>query len=136
MNPPAFAPHRLHAMNRVLSTHIDEGRIPGLVAMVGRGDDLHVVELGSLAFGSGRPMRRDSLFRIASLTKLVTAVAAMALVWGLQTRLRASLSPTSRSGRLLLGFGAGLLLATIAQRMGIRHRDWTTHQPLRRRNRS
>jgi len=42
-------------------------------------------------------------------------VAAMALVWGLRTRLRASLSPTSLSGRLLLGFGAGLLLATVAQ---------------------
>jgi len=87
VNPPAFAPHRLRDMNRNLSSHVDDGRIPGLVAMVSRGDELHVVEAGRLAFGSASPMRRDSVFRIASLTKLVTAAAAMALVEECRLRL-------------------------------------------------
>jgi len=128
MNPPAFAPHRLHAMNRVLSTHIDEGRIPGLVAMVGRGDDLHVVELGSLALGSGRPMRRDSLFRIASLTKLVTAVAAMTLVEECRLRLDDPIDEwlPELAGRRVLRTLESALEDTVPARRAITVRDLFT----------
>jgi CubicO group peptidase (beta-lactamase class C family) len=58
--------------------HVGPDRIPGLVALVGCGDDVHVETLGSLSVG-GAPVARDSLFRIASTTKPVTAATAIAL---------------------------------------------------------
>jgi CubicO group peptidase (beta-lactamase class C family) len=87
VNRATFSPPRLQSLRSVLSEHVDQGQMPGLVALVSRHDDVHVFELGSLSFGSPRPMRRDSLFRIASLTKLVTAVAAMMLVEECRVRL-------------------------------------------------
>ena len=47
----------------------------------------HVEAIGTLAFGSDAPMRRDTIFRLASMTKPVTAVGAMILVEECQLRL-------------------------------------------------
>ncbi len=66
---------RLHA---VASEHVADDRIPGLVALVARGDQVHVETLGTLSIG-GAPVSRDSLFRIASTTKPITAAATLAL---------------------------------------------------------
>jgi CubicO group peptidase (beta-lactamase class C family) len=74
-------------MRRVLATHVEQGRMPGLVALVSRHDDVQIFEIGHLAFDSPHPMRRDTVFRIASLTKLVTAVAAMMLAEQCRMRL-------------------------------------------------
>ena len=57
----------------------------GLVAVVARGDDVLVHAAGQHALdgiGSGppRPVTRDTIFRISSMTKPVTAVATMTLV--------------------------------------------------------
>jgi CubicO group peptidase (beta-lactamase class C family) len=53
--------------------------VPGLVALVAAGEDVHVEALGRL--GIGRPaVERDSLFRIASTTKPITAAVTMALI--------------------------------------------------------
>jgi CubicO group peptidase (beta-lactamase class C family) len=68
---------RLH---RVLSGHIEHGDLPGLVALIARNDDVHVETLGTLSFGPSAPMTRDTIFRIASLTKPVAAVTAMILI--------------------------------------------------------
>jgi CubicO group peptidase (beta-lactamase class C family) len=62
----------------VAAEHVGDDRVPGLVALVSRGDQVHVEALGSLSVG-GPPIRRDSLFRIASTTKPVTAAATLAL---------------------------------------------------------
>jgi CubicO group peptidase (beta-lactamase class C family) len=59
--------------------HVGDDKVPGLVALVARGDEVHVEALGALSIG-GEPMRRDALFRIASMTKPVTAAATLALV--------------------------------------------------------
>ncbi|MGH3393945.1 MAG: serine hydrolase domain-containing protein [Streptosporangiaceae bacterium] len=53
--------------------------IPGLVALVARGEDVHVDALGTLAV-DGPPVWRDSQFRISSTTKPITAAATLALV--------------------------------------------------------
>jgi CubicO group peptidase (beta-lactamase class C family) len=50
-----------------------------LVALVARGDQIHVEALGRLSI-DGQPMRRDSLFRISSTTKPITGAAFLALV--------------------------------------------------------
>src|ERR1700729_2428839 len=59
--------------------HVGDTRIPGLVALVARGDEVHVEALGTLAV-AGAPVRRDSLFRIASTTKPITAAATLAVI--------------------------------------------------------
>ena len=53
--------------------------IPGLVALVARGEHVHVDALGKLAV-DGPPVWRDALFRISSTTKPITAAATLALV--------------------------------------------------------
>jgi CubicO group peptidase (beta-lactamase class C family) len=60
--------------------HIGPSGVPGLVALVLRGDDETLVTLGNLDVEPGRPVRRDSLFRITSTTKPITAAATIALV--------------------------------------------------------
>src|SRR6516165_36253 len=57
---------------------VGDDRVPGLVALVARGHQVHVEALGTLAIG-GAPVSRDSLFRIASTTKPITAAATLAL---------------------------------------------------------
>jgi CubicO group peptidase (beta-lactamase class C family) len=63
----------------VAAAHVGGDKVPGLVALVAHGDEVHVVALGTLTAG-GRPVERASLFRIASTTKTITATATLALV--------------------------------------------------------
>jgi CubicO group peptidase (beta-lactamase class C family) len=58
--------------------HVGDDRVPGLVALVARGEQVHIEALGTLAVG-GAPVARDSLFRIASTTKPITAAATLAV---------------------------------------------------------
>jgi CubicO group peptidase (beta-lactamase class C family) len=73
----AAALTRLHDR---LSAHVESGAVPGLAALVARGNDVDTVVLGSPAVGDSTPLRRDAIFRIASLSKPIGAAAAMALV--------------------------------------------------------
>jgi CubicO group peptidase (beta-lactamase class C family) len=68
---------RLHV---AAEQQIGDERVPGLVALVATGDQVHVEALGTLAVGGGRLVARDSIFRIASTTKPITAAATLALV--------------------------------------------------------
>jgi CubicO group peptidase (beta-lactamase class C family) len=89
---------RLQRLHQALSGHVERQEIAGLVALVSRHDDLdhddvHLEVLGKMAVGAPAPMRRDSIFRIASLAKPVTAVAAMMLVEDCKLRLDDSIEP-------------------------------------------
>jgi CubicO group peptidase (beta-lactamase class C family) len=77
---------RLERMHTVLGGYIDRGEMPGLVALVSCGEAVHVEALGALSFG-GTSMKRDSIFRIASMTKPITSAAAMILVEECRLRL-------------------------------------------------
>jgi CubicO group peptidase (beta-lactamase class C family) len=66
-------------LGAVVAEHVADDRIPGLVALVSRGDHVHVEAQGNLAIG-GDPVARDSIFRIASTTKPITAATTLALV--------------------------------------------------------
>ncbi len=63
-----------------MAARVAKGELPGIVTLVAHGDDVHVDTLGTMAFGSDKPMRRDTIFRIASLTKPILAAATMMLV--------------------------------------------------------
>src|SRR5579884_939093 len=67
-------------MHEVLTQHLARGELPGLVALVSRRGEVRVEVMGTKAVGTADPMRRDTLFRISSMTKPVTAAAAMILV--------------------------------------------------------
>lgn len=75
---PAQAVAR-NGLATAMQRQVDSGFVPGLVAALWSHGSLDVQVRGNSAFG-GLPMRRDSLFRMASTTKLVTATAAMILV--------------------------------------------------------
>ncbi len=66
-------------MKRALLPHVESGSVPGLVALVSHEGDTHVEALGSTAYGTGGA-RKDGIFRISSMSKPVTAAAAMTLV--------------------------------------------------------
>ncbi|MEU6085560.1 serine hydrolase domain-containing protein [Streptomyces sp. NPDC047085] len=68
------------ALHDTLRRYVDDGTVPGAVALVARGDDVEVVTVGHADTGRTAPMARDSLFRIASITKPVTAAAVLMLV--------------------------------------------------------
>ena len=69
----------LEHLHAVAEAHVGDGLVPGLVALVARGEQVHAETLGTLAVG-GAPVVRDSIFRIASTTKPITAAAALVLV--------------------------------------------------------
>jgi len=69
----------LERLRAVAEQHVGEVRVPGLVVLVARGDEVHAEAVGTLAVG-GPPVARDSIFRIASTTKPITAAATLALV--------------------------------------------------------
>jgi CubicO group peptidase (beta-lactamase class C family) len=70
----------LDRLHDAMADRVARGELPGLVTLVGYEDDVHVDPIGTLAFGRDEPMRRDTLFRIASLTKPVVAATALTLV--------------------------------------------------------
>ncbi len=78
---------RLSRMHDVMAGHVDRGAVPGLVTVVSRRGEVHIDAIGMKAAGGIDPMQRDTIFRIASLTKPVTAVAAMILVEECRLRL-------------------------------------------------
>lgn len=67
-------------LRSLLEAHVGDGSLPGAVALVAHGDDVEVAAVGSLDTAGTAPMARDPLFRIASVTKPVTAAATMMLV--------------------------------------------------------
>jgi CubicO group peptidase (beta-lactamase class C family) len=76
---PGFAADRLARIAPWLEARVADG-LPGAVALVARDDEVHVVAAGVQDIASGAPMRRDTIFRIASMTKPLIAVTALTLI--------------------------------------------------------
>jgi CubicO group peptidase (beta-lactamase class C family) len=68
----------LEELHAAAERHVGDDKVPGLVALVARGGQVHAEALGRLAVG-GPPVARDSIFRIASTTKPITAAATLAV---------------------------------------------------------
>ncbi|HSW27503.1 MAG TPA: serine hydrolase domain-containing protein, partial [Burkholderiaceae bacterium] len=76
-----LSPERLARVGTWLQGEIDAKRIPGAVVLVARNGKVAYVEtLGQQDPASPRPMGRDSIFRIYSMTKPLVSVAAMMMV--------------------------------------------------------
>jgi CubicO group peptidase (beta-lactamase class C family) len=70
----------LGRLHDAMAARVANGELPGIVTLVARGADVHVDAIGTMAFGSNEPMRRDTIFRITSMTKPILALATMILV--------------------------------------------------------
>jgi len=95
-------------LHQAMKGYVDRGERPGVVTLLSRGDETHVDAVGEHAFGSGRPMRRDTMFRIASITKPVVAAATLTLV---------------QEGRLRLDEPIDRLIPELANRRVLRRLD-------------
>jgi CubicO group peptidase (beta-lactamase class C family) len=119
---------RLERLHRVLSGYVERREMPGLVALVSRGDDVHVEALGTLSFRGPAPIERDAIFRIASITKPITAAAAMILVEECRLRLDESVEPwlPELASRRVLRSLSGPLDDTVPAKRAITARDLLT----------
>lgn len=73
----SFDPTRVRSF---LETAVSEGRVAGAVGLVARGNQVLAFDaVGMADREAGTPMQKDTLFRIASMTKPITSVAVMVL---------------------------------------------------------
>src|SRR5260370_879737 len=87
MSTGGLSKARLGRMHEVMTGYVERGDVPGLVTLVSRRGEVHVDEIGMKAAEGLDPMRRDTIFRISSMTKPITAAATMILVEECQLRL-------------------------------------------------
>jgi len=119
---------RWSRLREIMALRVAEGHAPGLVALVSRWDDLRVEAIGHQDLTQSRPMQRDSIFRISSMTKPVTAAAAMILVEECKIRLD---DPVDRflpelADRRVLSSPKAALDDTVPARRAITLRDLLT----------
>jgi CubicO group peptidase (beta-lactamase class C family) len=87
MSSGGLSAARLGRMHDVMAGYVARGEMPGLVTLVSRHGETHVDVIGTQAIGGNDPMRRDTIFRISSMTKPITAAATMILVEECKLRL-------------------------------------------------
>jgi CubicO group peptidase (beta-lactamase class C family) len=128
MNMKGLSKSRIERMRQALSGYVERKELPGLVALVSRHDDVHVETLGARSFGHPAPMKRDTIFRIASITKPITAVAAMILMEECKLRLDESIEPwlPELANRRVLKSISSQLDDTVPARRAITVRDLLT----------
>jgi CubicO group peptidase (beta-lactamase class C family) len=75
-----LSPGRLDRLSQVMRGEIERGRVPGAVALIARRGRVGFFEsFGQRDTAGGAPMAKDAIFRIYSMTKPITTVAAMML---------------------------------------------------------
>src|SRR5439155_18664184 len=119
---------RLGLMHDVMAGYVERGEVPGIVTLVSRRGEVHVDAIGMKAVGGKDPIRRDTIFRISSMTKPITAAATMILVEESKLRLD---EPVDRhlpelSGRTVLKRLDGPLDDTVPANRPITVRDLLT----------
>ena len=128
MSTGGFSKHRLSRMHDVMAGYVDRGEAPGMVTLISRRGETHADAIGTLAMGGGSPMQRNTLFRITSMTKPITAVATMILVEECKLRLDESVDRLlpELSERKVLKRPDGPLDETVRARRPITVRDLLT----------
>jgi len=116
---------RYATLQALLDRYVAQGKLPGAVASIGRGTQAPAfMAAGTLAVGSRAAMTPDSLFRIYSMTKPVTAMAAMILIDEGRLRLDqplADILPAFASPRVLIDPPKSLDARPATRAITIRH---------------
>lgn len=82
-----FDSARLNRLRTVMKRHVDSGAVPGLVMLVRHRGREHVDTIGTMGYDTKEPIQRNTIFRLASMTKPITAVGAMLLIEECKVRL-------------------------------------------------
>jgi CubicO group peptidase (beta-lactamase class C family) len=78
---PQFEEGRLAQIAQRMEQFVTDGQIAGAITLVATKDRVvHLAAVGKADLASGRPMEPDTIFRVASMTKPITATALMMLV--------------------------------------------------------
>ena len=89
-----FAPDRMPRIREAVQRHVDAGQVSGAVTLVARrGKIAHFEAYGVQDLETKKPMPKDGIFRLASMSKPITAVAVMMMVEEGKVRLN---DPVSR----------------------------------------
>src|SRR5437667_9640841 len=128
MSTGGLSKARLGRMHDIMAGYVERGEVPGIVTLVSRRGEVHVDAIGMKAVEGLDPMRRDTIFRISSMTKPITAVATMILVEECKIRLD---EPVDRllpelAGRQVLKHLDGRLDDTVPANRPITVRDLLT----------
>ena len=115
-----FAASRLGRLRDVLARQVEAGAAPGAVGLVARAGQTHVVTVGEYG--------RDTIFRIASMTKPITAAAAMILIEECALRLDDPVDDLlpELAGRRVLVRADGPLSDTVPAQRPVTARDLLT----------
>ena len=71
---------RIEKIDKMIKTHIKNGELPGAVTLIARhGKIAHFRAFGQMDMENDLPMERNTIFRIASMTKAITSAAVMIL---------------------------------------------------------
>ncbi|MGJ6124746.1 serine hydrolase domain-containing protein [Mycolicibacterium sp. Y3] len=121
----------LDANGASITEAIEAGLLAGAVTLVWHaGEVVQVNELGHRDIAAGLPMQRDTVFRIASMTKPVTVAAAMTLVEEGRFALRDEIAHwvPELAGVRVLAQPHGPVEATVPLRRPITFEDLMTHR--------
>ncbi|MDX1872610.1 serine hydrolase domain-containing protein [Mycolicibacterium sp. 120266] len=121
----------LDANRASITEAIDSGLLAGAVTLVWHaGEVVQVNELGHRDVAAGLPMQRDTVFRIASMSKPVTVAAAMTLVDDGTFALRDEIAPwiPELAGVRVLAQPGGPVDVTVPLRRPITFEDLMTHR--------
>jgi CubicO group peptidase (beta-lactamase class C family) len=80
-------------MHELMAGYVERGEVPGLVALVSHRNQIHVDAIGTASLDDAEPVRRDTIFRVSSMTKAVTAAATLILVDEGRLRLEDPIDP-------------------------------------------
>lgn len=93
MQTSGFDADRLAVMHEGMLRHADSPGLPGFVTLISRGEATDIQAYGTMTSDSSTPMEADTIFRIASISKPIAAVAAMTLVEDATLRLDDPVDP-------------------------------------------
>jgi CubicO group peptidase (beta-lactamase class C family) len=117
---------RLNRIHKVMRGYVDQNQLAGLITMLARrGQVAHFERFGMMDIEGIKPMQCDTIFRIRSMTKPITAVAVMILYEEGHFQLYDPVSefiPAFKDGQVYVGkTEAGLELADLEREITIRH---------------
>ena len=125
-----MASQRLDRMKAVMQEYVDHQQVPGVVTLVMRGGKVVSFEpVGRMDVEKNVPIRKDTIFRMASMSKAVTSVAAMILVEEGSLRLADPVSkflPAFKQTSVAVP-GSGNRVGVLPARRAITVRDLLTH---------
>jgi CubicO group peptidase (beta-lactamase class C family) len=126
-----FDSQRLARLRDVVAAHVERDTAGGVAWLAARDGEVETGVAGVLTRGEPSPVRRDSVFRIASMTKPITSVAALLLVEEGRLRLddpADDLLPELADRRVLVDGRGPLDGETVPARRPISVRDLFTFQ--------